>query len=87
MPFRNGKVVSWKYHVRIKHLLDNTAEGEKPENVKKTANAIADIVEKHKAFNDFSGQFDGRGHDDVKDFNGWLSELYDYADSNLIWIE
>jgi len=86
MPYRNGKLVDWKVHVKgIRELLTDDAS---TENAKKVGKKVYEIVTSNK----YKKFFDPLEYDMytgylLEDFNELLNALYDWADANLIWIE
>jgi len=77
-------MANWKSKLPIKHLL---TEDESPEAVEKFCNAVADIVENDRRFRGFSERDNFRHNADMDEANALLSELYDYCDRQLIWVE
>lgn len=90
MPYRNGQLVDWKHKLKIKHTLTNDCS---LEGVKKTSKAIARILgtaKNKKILADFLADWeleDIASFDDCEDFNAWMSDLYDFCDARLIWVE
>lgn len=82
--------MGWDYRVKVKHLF---TEEEDAESVRKSMNAIADVLDKEPCFRGFSllKRFraipDGDGFIEPLDYaNKLLNELYNYADAERIWI-
>ena len=76
-------MTDWKYSLRITHLF---TEKEDKESIKKSMNDVADIIEKMPYLIDFDRQFDFREVEDIDEANELIDELYDYCDSNKIWV-
>lgn len=93
MPYRNGKIVKW--NVRIKGIRSLLGEDDSIENSKKVGKEIYKILTSNK----YSKHFEDFGLETVRELdefnniidcenlNSILSDLYDYCDANLIWID
>jgi len=83
-------MTNWRFKVRVKHLF---TDKEDHESIQKSMNAIADVLGDEVCFDEFSlKQFRNipEGDDVITpcDYaNKLISRMYDFADSNLIWIE
>lgn len=81
--------MNWQTRVQIKHLF---TEDESHEAVQKSMNDVADVISKEPAFRHFKlDKFRLIPEGDeviapVDYANKLLSRLYDYADTNRIWI-
>jgi hypothetical protein len=83
-------MVRWKHTVKIKHLL---TENEDYDSVQKSMNNIADALQDEPCFHRFNFKKFRRipKGDDVfgpVDYaNKMISEMYNYADDNMIWVD
>lgn len=88
MPYRNGKIVDWKVKVKgIRSLLNSDCSDE---NAIKTGKEIYKTLTNSiykKYFENFDILEDFNNVLGLEDFNGMLNEMYDYCDTNLIWID
>lgn len=82
--------MNWKYHVKIKHLLN---EHEDWETVQDTMNKIADILDTNTCFFGFNSKKFRKipkGDDilgPVDYANKLLNKMFDFTDEKGIWIE
>lgn len=85
-------MVNWRKKIKIKQFL---TESEKHEDIQKSMNQIADVLEKHHEFLQPPAFLQKMRNipkgDDVitpSDYaNKLLAAMYDIADEELIWIE
>lgn len=89
MPYRNGRVVGWKFRINEWTELMNREDM----SVAFKLISLADVLDKHRQFEDedFSERLrDAANLDEVWDQeeegDEVLSEVYDFADEKLIWM-
>lgn len=73
----------WKHELRITHLF---TENEDKESILKSMNSIANVIELKSYLDDFDNQFSFRDVDNLEEANDLINELYDYCDTNGIWV-
>jgi hypothetical protein len=84
MPFLNGKIVNWQHRLKIKHLF---TESDDPVEVKKSMTAIARVLDSTACTMSMPGRERCAKLSDIDKANRFLSQLYDFCDANLIWVE
>jgi len=77
-------VTRWKRTLRITHLF---TKSEDPKDIKESMNKVADVIEKFRPLENFDAVNDFRDCSDLDEANDLINQLYDYCDSNLIWVE
>ena len=89
MPYRNGRVVNWK--TRIEGFAEIIGDEELATDEKLVK--LSSLIQDHPAFGDedFSDQLEEVSQIDNEyereaAGNSVISEIYNYADDNLIWL-
>jgi len=88
MPYRNGLLVNWK--VKIQGLRELLTDDDSDENAIKVGKEFYKILNSsiyRKYFKNFDRLEEFNEVLDVKEVNDILSDLWDYCDYNLIWVD
>lgn len=87
MPIRNGQVVKWKHTISIRDLYADV-EDESDENATRIGKAIYSRLSNLPFMKSYLYELDEFQDIECRDhLNDCLDGLYDYCDSELIWVE
>lgn len=87
---REGEMImtNWRYKFNMVAVLHNDDMA-----VEDKAKKIAQMIENNRCFGrmvhsiqEFFESYDSTDDHDFALFDSWLADLYDFADSNLIWL-